>query len=65
MNFNLRIHREYMQNYLNENNIPFNKGNKLISSYFVKENLLYCPIKFVIKWYLQPGLKITKFHCAI
>ena len=35
---------EYMQNYHNENNIPFNKGNKLIGSYFGKEILLYTPL---------------------
>ncbi len=53
---------EYMQNYHNENNIPFNKGNKLTGSYFGKEILLYTPL---LKWYLQQGLKITKFYCAI
>ena len=53
---------EYMQNYHNENDIPFNKGKKLIGSYFGKEILLYTPL---LKWYLQQGLKITKFHCAI
>ena len=51
-----------MQNYHNENDIPFNKGKKLIGSYFGKEILLYTPL---LKWYLQQGLKITKFHCAI
>ncbi len=30
---------EYMQNYHNENDIPFDKGKKLIGSYFGKENL--------------------------
>ncbi len=53
---------ENMQNYHNENKTPFNKGNKLIGSYFGKEILLYTPL---LKWYLQQGLKITKFHCAI
>ncbi len=53
---------EYMQNYHNDNNIPFNKGNKLIGSYFGKEILFYTPF---LKWYLQQGLIITKFHCAI
>jgi hypothetical protein len=28
---------EYMQNYHNENDLPFNKGKKLIGSYFGKE----------------------------
>jgi hypothetical protein len=42
--------------------IPFNKGEKKIGSYFEKEILLYTPL---LKWYLQQGLKITKFHCAI
>ena len=51
-----------MQKYHNENEIPFNKGKKLIGSYFGKEILLYTPF---LKWYLQQGLKITKFHCAI
>jgi hypothetical protein len=36
---------EYMQNYHNENNIPFNKGDKLIGSYFGKENLLYTRLR--------------------
>jgi hypothetical protein len=53
---------EYMQNYHTENNIPFDKGNKIIGSYFGKEILMYTPI---LKWYLQPGLNETKFHCAI
>ena len=53
---------EYMQNYHNENNIPFHKGNKLIGSYFGKEILLYTPL---LKWYLQQGLIITKFYTAI
>ncbi len=35
---------------------------KLIGSYFEKEILLYTPL---LKWYLQQGLKIIKFHCAI
>ena len=34
---------EYMQNYHTENDIPFNKGKKLIGSYFGKEILLYTP----------------------
>ena len=51
-----------MQNYHNENKIPFNKGKKLIGSYFGKEIVLYTPL---LKWYLQKGLVITKFHCAI
>ncbi len=50
--------REYMQNYHNENNIPFNKGKKLIGSYFGKEILLYTPL---FKWYLQQGLKLLNF----
>jgi hypothetical protein len=29
---------------------------------FGKEILLYTPL---LKWYLQQGFKITKFHCAI
>ncbi len=53
---------EYMQNYHTENKIPFNKGKKLIGSYFGKEIVLYTPL---LKWYLQKGLVITKFHCAI
>ncbi len=53
---------EYMQNYHNENDLPFNKGKKLIGSYFGKEIWLYTPL---LKWYLQQGFKITKFHCAI
>ena len=53
---------EYMQNYHIENKIPLNKGNKLIGSYFGKEILLYTPL---LKWYIQQGLNITKFHCAI
>ena len=53
---------EYMQNYHTENDIKFNKGNKLIGSYFGKEIVLYSPL---LKWYLQEGLIITKFHCAI
>ncbi len=51
-----------MHNYHNENNIPFNKGKKLIGSYFGKDILLYT---LLLKWHLQQGLKITKFHCAI
>ncbi len=27
----------------------------------MEKNLLYTPL---LKWYLQQGLKITKFHCA-
>ena len=38
------------------------EGNKLIGSYFGKEILLYTPL---LKWYLQKGLKITKFYNAI
>ena len=53
---------EYMQKFHTENNIEFNKGNKLIGSYFGKEIVLYSPL---LKWYLQEGLIITKFHCAI
>jgi hypothetical protein len=53
---------EYMQNFHKENNIKFNQGNKLIGSYFGKEIVLYSPL---LKWYLQEGLIITKFHCAI
>jgi hypothetical protein len=53
---------EYMQNYHKEKNIPFNKGKKLIGSYFGKEIVLYSPL---LKWYLEHGLIITKFHCAI
>ncbi len=45
---------ECMQNYHTENNIQFNKGNKLIDSYFDKEILFYTPL---LKWYLQQGLK--------
>ena len=45
---------EYMQNYHTENDIPLNKGKKLIGSYFGKEILLYTPL---LKWYLQQGLK--------
>ncbi len=33
-----------------------------IGSYFGKEILLYTPS---LKWYLQHGLEIIKFHCAI
>jgi hypothetical protein len=50
---------EYMQNYHTQNNIKFMEGNKLIGSYFGKEILLYTPL---LKWYLQQGLKITKFR---
>ncbi len=32
---------KYMQKYHTENNVPFNKGNKLNGSYFGKENLLF------------------------
>ena len=39
-----------------------NQGNKFIGSYFGKEIVLYSPL---LKWYLQEGLIITKFHCAI
>jgi hypothetical protein len=53
---------EYMQQFHTENNIKFNQGNKLIGSYFGKEIVLYSPL---LKWYLQEGLIITKFHCAI
>jgi hypothetical protein len=53
---------EYMQNYHKENDIKFNEGNKLIGSYIGKEIVLYSPL---LKWYLQQGLIITKFHCAI
>ena len=53
---------EHTQNYHTKNNIPFNKGKKLIGSYFGKEILLYTPS---LKWYIQHGLVITKFHCAI
>ena len=31
---------EYMQNYHNENNIPLNKGKKLIGSFFWKRNCI-------------------------
>ncbi len=53
---------EYMQNFHTENNINFQMGNKLIGSYFGKEILLYT---LLLKLYLQHGLEITKFHCAI
>jgi hypothetical protein len=53
---------EYMQKYHIENNIPFNKGKKLIGSYFGKEIVLYTPL---LKWLIQHGLIITKFYCAI
>jgi hypothetical protein len=53
---------EYMQNYHTENNVPFNKRKILIGSYFGKEIVLYSPL---LKWYLQQGLKITKFYGAI
>ena len=53
---------EFMQNYHKENDIKFNEGNKLIGSYFGKGIVLYTPL---LKWYLQQGLEITKFHCAI
>jgi hypothetical protein len=53
---------EYMQNFHIENKIKFNQGNKLIGSYFGKEIVLYSPL---LKWYVQEGLIITKFHCAI
>ena len=51
-----------MQSYHNENDIPFNKGKTLIGSYFGKERVLYSPL---LKWYLQQGSKISKFHCSI
>ncbi len=35
---------EYMQNYHNENYIPFNKGKKLIGSYFGKDKVLNSPL---------------------
>jgi hypothetical protein len=35
---------KYMQNYHNEYIIPFNKGNKIIGSYFGKDILLYSPL---------------------
>ena len=53
---------EYMQNYHKENDIKFIEGNKLIGSYFGKRILLYTPL---LKWYLQHGLEITKFHRLI
>ncbi len=53
---------EYMQNYHTENNIKFYEDKILIVSFFGKEILLYSPL---LKWYLQHGLVITKFHCAI
>ncbi len=54
--------REYMQNYHHENNIPFNKSNKLIGPYFGKDILSYTPL---LEWYLQQGWVITKFYCDI
>ncbi len=45
-----------MQSYHNENNIPFNKGNKLTGSSFGKEILSYT---LLLKWYLQQGLKLS------
>jgi hypothetical protein len=36
----------------------FNKGNKLIGSYFEKENLSYTPL---FKWCPQQGLKFLNF----
>ena len=53
---------EYMQEYHKNNKISFVKSTKLIGSYFGKEILLYTPL---LKWYLQHGLKITKFHVGI
>jgi len=53
---------EYMQNFHKENNIKFVEGNKLVGSYFGKEIVLYTPL---LKWYIQKGLKITKFYNAI
>ncbi len=52
-----------MQNCHNGNNIPSNKGNKLIGSLtWEKKFLLYTPL---LKRCLQQGLNFTKFHCAI
>ena len=53
---------EYMQNYHKENNITFIESRKLIGSYFGEKIMLYTPL---IKWYLQHGLEITNFYCAI
>ena len=53
---------EYMQEYHKNNDISFVRSTKLIGSYFGKEILLYTPL---FKWYLQHGLKITKFHVGI
>jgi hypothetical protein len=42
--------------------INLNKGKAIIGTYFGKEILSYTPL---LKCYLQQGLKITKFYCAI
>ena len=53
---------EYSQQQHIKNDIKFSKSKKLIGSYFGKEITLYTPN---IKWYLQHGLIITKFHMGI
>jgi hypothetical protein len=53
---------EYMTEYHIQNNIVFVKQKKLIGSYFGKDILFYTPL---LKWYLQHGLVITKFHVGI
>jgi hypothetical protein len=51
---------ECLQNYHNESDIPFNKGKKLIDSYFGKEILLYTLLlKITIKY--TPGKSSQQF----
>ena len=53
---------DYMRNKLKQDNKVFHDTKSLIGSYFGKQILLYTPL---LKWYLQHGLEITKFHCLI
>ena len=53
---------EHMQQFHADNNIKFIESEKLIGSYFGEKIMLYTPL---IKWYIEHGLEITKFHCAI
>ncbi len=53
---------EHMFDYCKDNKISLHKGKNLIGSMFGEKILLYSPL---LKWYLEHGLIITKFHNAI
>jgi hypothetical protein len=52
----------YMLNKLKQEGKAFHDTKSLVGSYYGDEIVLYTPL---LKWYLEHGLEITKFYCAI